>query len=61
MLNDLIYEKIGLGKVRQPVNRTRGFVNQNRFKSGKAIKQLNKISHDKHKKIREERGQGKGQ
>ncbi len=43
------------------MNRTRGFVNLNRFKSGKAIKRLSKISYDKHKKIRGERGQGKGQ
>jgi len=43
------------------VNRTRGFVNLNRFKFGRAIKQLSKISHDKHKKTRGERGQGRGQ
>jgi len=28
------------------VNRTRGFVNLNRFKSGRAIKQLTKITDD---------------
>ena len=43
------------------MNRTRGFVNLNRFKSGKTIKRQNKISYDKHKKVREERGQSKGQ
>jgi len=43
------------------VNRTRGFVNLNRFKFGRAIKQLSKISHDKHKKTREERDQSRGQ
>jgi hypothetical protein len=29
------------------MNRTRGFVNLNRFKSGRAIKQLMKIADDK--------------
>ena len=43
------------------MNRTRGFVNLNHFKSGKAIKRLNKISYDKHKKVRGERSPGKGQ
>lgn len=28
------------------MNRTRGFVNLNRFKSGKAIKRLRKINED---------------
>ncbi len=41
------------------MNRTRGFVNLNRFKSGKAIKRLSKISYDRHKKIRGDRGQDK--
>ncbi len=31
------------------MNRTRGFVNRNRFKSGKAIKRLDKITHDRRK------------
>jgi len=48
-------------KMKLLVNRTKGFVNLNRFKSGRAIKQLSKISHDKHKKTRGERGQGRGQ
>jgi len=34
------------------VNRTRGFVNLNRFKSGRAIKRLSKVVYDRHKKIR---------
>jgi len=34
------------------VNRTRGFVNLNRFKSARAIKRLSKFSYDKHKKIK---------
>ncbi len=32
------------------MNRTRGFVNLNRFKSGRAIKRLNKITYDTCKK-----------
>jgi len=32
------------------MNRTRGFVNLNRFKSGKTIKRLNKVVYDKRKK-----------
>ncbi|MFC1978173.1 hypothetical protein ACFLWS_07960 [Chloroflexota bacterium] len=32
------------------MNGTRGFVNLNRFKSGRTIKQLSKISYDKPKK-----------
>ena len=31
------------------MNRTRGFVNLNRFKSGKAIKKLTKITDDGHR------------
>ena len=31
------------------VNRTKGFVNLSRFKSGRAIKQLSKITSDWHK------------
>lgn len=36
------------GSVRWPVNRTRGFVNLNKFKSGKAIKRLKAVA-DKHR------------
>ncbi|MFC1864629.1 hypothetical protein ACFLYG_02240 [Chloroflexota bacterium] len=43
------------------MNRTRGFVNLNRFKSGKTIKRLNQTEYGKHKKIGGARGQGKGQ
>ena len=32
------------------MNRTRGFVNQNRFKSGRAIKRLSKAERDKGKR-----------
>ena len=32
------------------MNRTRGFINLNRFKSGRTIKQLSKAVYDKHKK-----------
>ena len=32
------------------MNRTRGFVNLNRFKSGRAIKKLSKATHDRRKK-----------
>lgn len=32
------------------MNRTRGFVNLNRFKSGRAIKWLMKVADDKHRK-----------
>jgi hypothetical protein len=32
------------------MNRTRGFVNLNRFKSGRAIKKLSKAAPDKRKK-----------
>jgi len=32
------------------MNRTRGFVNLNRFKSGRAIKQLNKARYDQPKR-----------
>jgi len=32
------------------VNRTRGFVNQNRFRSSKAAKKLNKLAPEKRKK-----------
>jgi hypothetical protein len=41
------------------VNRTRGFVNLNRFKSGRGIKRLSKVTDDKHRiraKGKEERG-----
>ena len=34
------------------MNRTRGFVNMNRFKSGKAIKRLRKTLGEKQKSIR---------
>jgi len=32
------------------MNRTRGFVNLNKFKSGRTIKRLSKAVYDKHKK-----------
>ena len=32
------------------MNRTRGFVNLNRFKSGRAVKKLSKASYDRRKK-----------
>jgi len=32
------------------VNRTRGFVNQNRFRSSKAVKKLNKAAPGKRRK-----------
>jgi hypothetical protein len=32
------------------MNRTRGFVNLNRFKSGRAIKKFSKAEHDKRKR-----------
>jgi len=32
------------------MNRTRGFVNLNRFKSGRAIKKLSKAVYDKRKR-----------
>lgn len=32
------------------MNRTKGFVNLNRFKSGRAIKKLGKASYDRRKK-----------
>ena len=38
------------GKGQVAVNRTRGFVNLNRFKSGRAIKRQNKVTGDKPKK-----------
>ena len=31
------------------MNRTRGFVNLNRFKSGRAIKKLGKLTDDRHR------------
>jgi len=31
------------------MNRTRGFVNLNRFKSGRALKRLKKTARDEHK------------
>ena len=37
------------------VTRTRGFVNLNRFKSGKAIKQLDKIAYNKKKTVKKEK------
>ena len=37
------------GKQGELVNRTKGFVNLNRFKSGRAIKRLSKFTDDKHK------------
>ena len=35
----------------KPVNRTKGFVNLNRFKSGRAIKQLKKVRDEKPKGV----------
>jgi hypothetical protein len=35
------------GKNRPPMNRTKGFVNLNRFRSGRAIKRFTKTLHDK--------------
>jgi len=32
------------------MNRTRGFVNQNRFKSGRAVKRLNRVADSERKK-----------
>ena len=32
------------------MNRTKGFVNQNRFKSGRAVKRLSKVTDDRHKR-----------
>ncbi|HEX9976692.1 MAG TPA: hypothetical protein VGA82_05520 [Dehalococcoidales bacterium] len=32
------------------MNRTRGFVNQNRFKSGRSVKRLSKLAGGKYKK-----------
>ena len=46
-------------KNRQLMNRTRGFVNLNRFKHGKTIKRLSKVTYKKRQKIRGERSQGK--
>ncbi len=44
--------KHGNGEVKrgkeEPMNRTRGFVNLNRFKSGRALKRLKKINDDWH-------------
>jgi len=40
------------------MNRTRGFVNLNRFKSGRAIKRLMKITDDTHRIRVEGRKQG---
>ena len=37
-------------KVSSPMNRTRGFVNLNRFKSGRAIKRLGKVVYNKGEK-----------
>ena len=33
------------------MNRTRGFVNLNRFKSGRTIKRLSKVVYDKRKRV----------
>ena len=41
------------------MNRTKGFVNLNRFKFSKTIKRLNKVSYVKYKK--DGGGKGKGQ
>lgn len=38
-----IEEEINLRKENQPMNRTKGFVNLNRFKSGRAIKRLKRV------------------
>jgi hypothetical protein len=32
------------------MNRSKSFINQNRFKSARAIKRLSKVVYDKHKK-----------
>ena len=40
------------------MNRIRGFINLNRFKSGRTIKQLSKAVYDKHKKSRKKEGLG---
>ncbi len=40
------------------MNRTKGFVNLNRFKSGRAIKRLTKITDDTHLIRVEDRKQG---
>ena len=37
------------------MNRTRGFVNLNRFKSGRTIKRLSKVAYDKRKRVGEKR------
>ncbi len=43
-----VYIKMGEAeKMKQTVNRTKGFINRNRFKSGKTIKQLSKTAGDK--------------
>jgi len=41
------------------MNRTRGFVNLNRFKSGRAIKRLRKSTDDWYKKNKVKRRQDK--
>jgi len=41
------------------MNRTRGFINLNRFKSGRAIKKLSKTTDDRHK-MGMERGKQRG-
>jgi hypothetical protein len=38
------------------MNRTRGFVNQNRFKSGKAVKRLSKVTDDRRMKKASRKG-----
>ncbi len=46
-------------KIKLLLNRTKGFVNLNRFKSGRAIKRLGKTSYNELKKTREKRGEDK--
>ena len=45
----IVPEYIKMG-CQQLMNRTKGFVNLNRFKSGRAIKQLNKARYDQPKR-----------
>ena len=42
------------------MNRTKGFVNLNKFKFGRAIKRLSKNSRDKPEKLRKGMRQGRG-
>ena len=54
----LLVDRSRASKGGQSVNRTRGFVNLNRFKSGKAIKKLYKTVHDSRKTVQEKRRGG---